>query len=335
MTMDPLAPCAFRRVQRGRTLCTRATDEFDQTVWPEVCARCPVPGWLAAGICQYLDIGTEVGKNLGAASPRVQTACRFFGVRLDGLKRCSTCPEFAAWEEGVGNGPTAASELAQSLPGEVLEAAMREALDRHMQQEQVRLMPQCYRVGAAQCLRSPQLIPGGVLVLPPASLRATEPYRALVGQVLQSGGAAALVYTGPMRDIDSLCDLCLSVQQCPHIVIDLSEWDSGALFALGLAGALGRPMLLLRGRDATPPFTPQGMAIYEYATGEELAMLLVQGLRLEIKEGEAQPSQQAEPPGEEPAPGEAPGQEEAGQGKAPPREAPKAARKARTKGRDK
>jgi|GEM_PF-2308642 len=312
MTMDTPPACSFRRVLRGQTLCTRATDEFDQAVWPEVCARCPVPGWLAAGICRHLDIGTEVGKNLAAASPRVRIACSFFGIRLEGLERCRTCPEFSAWEAGAG--PSAASELAQALPGEVLEAAMREALDRHVQQERPRLMPQCFRVGATQCLRSPEIIPNGVLVLPPASLRATEPYRALVGQVLQSGGAAGLIYTGPMRDVDSLCDLCLSVQQCPHIVIDLGEWDAGALFALGLAGALGRQMLLIRGRDVTPPFTPLGMATYEYATGDELAMLLVQGLGLEI------PEQAAD---KQPAPDAAPAQE-AGAPEAPAQEKPKA-----------
>lgn len=284
MIMDTLVPCAFRRVQRGQTLCNRATDEYDQTVWPEVCARCPVPIWLAAGICKHLDIGTEVGKNLAAASPRVLTACRFFGVRLDGLERCRACPEFAAWEGESGEGPSAASELAQSIPSEVLEGAMREALDRHVQREKIRLMSQCFRIGAAQCLRAPQIISNGVLVLPPASLRATEPYRALVGQVLRSGGVEGLIYTGPVRDVDSLCDLCLTIQQCPRIVVDVGEWDSGALFALGLAGALGRPALLIRGRDATPPFTPQGLPISEYATGEDLAMLLVHGLGLQIRE---------------------------------------------------
>jgi hypothetical protein len=126
------------------------------------------------------------------------------------------------------------------------------------------------------------------LVLPPASLRTSEAYPALVAQVLQSGGIEALVFTEPLQDVDSLCDLCLSVQQCPRAVIDLSEWDIGALFALGLAGALGRPMLLLRGRDTTPPFTPQGLPISSYMTGDELAMLLVEGLGLEMQEEEGQ-----------------------------------------------
>jgi hypothetical protein len=298
MTMDPLPPCAFRRVQRGQTLCTRATDEFDQSVGSEICARCPVPGWLADGICKHLDIGTEVGKKLGAESPRVFTACRFFGVRLDGLQRCGSCPEFTAWEGAES--PSAASDLAQSIPGEVLEEAMREALDRHVRQEKMRLMPQCFRAGATQCLRFPKIIPNGVVVLPPASLRTSEAYPALVAQVLQSGGVEPLIFTGPLQDVDSLCDLCLSIQRCPRVVIDLSEWDLGALFALGLAGALGRPMLLLRGRDTTPPFTPQGLPISSYMTGDELAMLLMEGLGLEMQEQVR----------EEPAPEESSGQSE-------------------------
>jgi hypothetical protein len=329
MTVDPLPPCAFRRVQRGQTLCTRATDEFDQAVWPTVCANCPVPGWLATGICKHLDIGTEVGKNLAAESPRVLTACRFFGVHLEGLERCRTCPEFAAWEAGTGNEPAAASELAQSLPGEVLEEAMREALDRYVRQEKVRMMQQCFRAGATQCLRFPQFTPNGVLVLPPASLRGTEPYPALVAQVLHSGGVEGLVYTDPMRDVDSLCDLCLSVQQCARVVLDLSEWDVGALFTMGLAGALGRPMLLLRGQDTTPPFAPQGLPISSYATGEELAMMLVEGLGLEIKEEGA--SQEATAAEERPIPEEAPAQEKGGQGDKPVQEEPEVKGRARAR----
>jgi hypothetical protein len=313
MDAPALVPCPFRRVDRGQTLCTRAADEFDQAVWPEVCARCPVPGWISAGTCRHLDIGTEVGRNLAAASPRVSTACRFFGVRLDGLERCRTCPEFAAWDTAAGEGPAAASELAQSLPGEVLEEAMREALDRHVQQERVRMMPQCFRAGAAQCLRSPQFVPNAVLVVPPASLRATEPYRALVGEVLKSGGAEALVYSAALHDVDSLCDLCLAVQQCSHVVVDLSEWDTGVLFAWALAMALGRPPLALRGRDTTPPFVPQGLPISEYTSGEELAMLLVQGLGLELKAQEG--GQPAESPQEQ---GAAPAQAQAAPAKKKP-----------------
>jgi hypothetical protein len=188
---------------------------------------------------------------------------------------------------------------------------MREALDRHVQKERVRMMPQCFRAGAAQCLRSPQFAPNWVLVVPPASLRATEAYPALAGQVLKSGGVEALVYTAALGDVDSLCDLCLSVQQCPRVVVDLSEWDEGALLALALAGALGRPTLMVRGRDTTPPFTPQGLPISEYATGEDLAMLLVQGLGLEIKAEADQPPQEAAPQGEAPAQEEAKSEEKA------------------------
>jgi hypothetical protein len=292
----------------------RATDEFDQAVWPETCSRCPVPGWVAAGICKHLDIGTEVGAKVGVESPRVFTACRFFGVRLDGLERCRTCPEFTAWDGQSQPGAAPEGMLAQSIPSEVLEQAVREALDRQVQRERVRMMPQCFRIGATQCLRSPRFAPNWVLVLPPASLRSAEPYRNLVGETLKRGGVEALFYTSPLRDVDSLCDLCLSVQQCPRIVVDVSEWDVAALLAMGLAGALGRQFLLLRGQDSTPPFAPQGLPIYEYTTGEDLATLLVQGLGLEIKAeaGEAQAQEGAEP-------GES--QVQKGTGEIPPAEA--------------
>jgi len=302
MTTEQLAPCAFRYVERGQTLCSRAGDAFDQAVWPEVCVRCPVPSWVAAGICQHLDIGTEVGENLGAQPPRVSTACRFFGVRLNGLERCGTCPEFAAWQGPVAAGASAEGLLAQGIPGEVLEAAVREALDRQVQRERVRMMPQCFRIGAAQCLRAPELVPNWILVLPPASLRSAESYRNLVGEVLKSGAVEALFFTSSLRDVDSLCDLCLSVQQCPRIIVDVTEWDVEALFAVGLAGALGRQLLLLRGRDTTPPFTPQGLSIYEYTTGEDLAMVLVRGLGLEMRAEEKKGAE-----GNEAAPGETQG----------------------------
>jgi hypothetical protein len=203
--------------------------------------------------------------------------------------------------------------LAESIPAEVLESAVREAVQRQVERERVRLMPQCFRLGAPQCLRSPQLVPNQVLVLPPASLRSSEPYRTLAGEVLKSGGVDALVFTAPLHDVDTLCDLCLSVQQCPRVVIDLSEWDVGALFALGLAGGLGRHILLIRGRDTTPPFVPQGLPVFEYSTGEELAALLVGGLELQLQppqEKAIEAPAEAGPKGAETVQGEeAPGQE--------------------------
>lgn len=296
------APCAYRRIQRGQTFCSRATDEFDQAVSIGTCLRCPVPDWLAAGICRHLDIGTEVGRNLGAAVPRVLTACCFFGVRLDGLERCRTCPQFDRWDGKSEPDLTPEQVLARSIPGEALEQAMRQALDRHVERERLRMMGQCFRAAAPNCLRSPQFTPNWVLVVPPPSLRANDGYRGLVSQVLKSGGQEGLVFTAELHDIDTLCDLCLTIQQCARIVVDLSEWDTAALFALGLAGGLGRPILMIRGRDATPPFIPQGLPAYEYGTGDELAMLLIQGLGLQIQpptgEGEAQADAEQGAPGE-------------------------------------
>ncbi len=294
-----LAPCVYRRIQRGQTFCSRATDEFDQIVSPGTCARCPVPGWLAAGVCQHLDVGTEVGRNLGAESPRVYTACRFFGVRLEGLERCRTCPQFAPWDGKSQEELPEEQILARSIPGEALEQAIRQALDRHVERERIRMMGQCFRAAATSCLRSPQFVPNWVLVVPPPSLRSNDGYRGLVGEVLKGGEREGFIFNAALRDVDTLCDLCLTVQQCARAVIDLSEWDTAALFALGLAGGLGRPILMIRGRDATPPFVPQGLPVYEYGTGDELAMLLIQGLGLKMRppsgEGEGRPAEEAAP----------------------------------------
>jgi len=269
--------CAYRRVERGRTFCTRATDEFDREVWPEVCARCPVPAWLAAGICTHLDIGTEVARKVdGEAGPRVFTACRFFRERLDGLERCRSCPHFSPWQgeesEAEEGGSEDTSAEGEQSPEESQAAA-----------EPLRMMPACFRAGVAQCLRFPELVPDRVLVLPPPSIRPAEPYRALVEQILKQGGLQALFFVGPLRDVDGLCDLCLAVQQCPRLIVDVSEWDAGALFAMGLGRALGRGLLLIRGQDSTPPFIPQGLPVHEYSSGEELAMLLVRGLGISLQ----------------------------------------------------
>ncbi len=276
-----LAPCAYRRVYRGQTYCTRATDEFDRLVWPEVCARCPAPAWLEAGVCRHLDVGTEVGKNLGAQAPRVYTACRFFGVRLDGLERCGTCPEFVAWE-GEEDSPATVQQVARSIPGEVIEEAVEEAVGRHMREAMPAMMPRCFRAGVEACVRSPRFSPRMILIMPPASLRQNEGYRMLVGDLLKQGSVQGLFFTSPLEDVDSLCDLCLSVQQCSHLVVDLGEWDRAALFAMGLARALGREILMIRGDDPTPPFVPQGLPVFEYDTAERLGVLLVQGLGLTL-----------------------------------------------------
>lgn len=288
-TPAPLAPCAYRRVFRGQTYCSRATDELDQAVWPEVCARCPVPTWLQAGVCRHLDVGTEVARKVGDEGPRVYTACRFFHERLEGLERCRTCPEFALWDGQEESTATAAQRLARSVPLEALEEAVQKTLDRHVERASPRTMTRCFRAGVERCIREPRWLPNHVLVLPPASLRPAEPYRGLVAEVLKRGGLEGLFFLGPLKDVDALCDLCLAVQQCLRVVIDLSEWDAAALFALGLAGALGREMLLVRGPDATPPFVPQGLPVYEYSDGQRLAMILVGGLGLELREEKAGP----------------------------------------------
>jgi len=311
-----LAPCAYRRVHRGQTFCSRGTDEFDRAVWPQVCARCPVPAWLEAGICEHLDIGTEVGRHLGAESPpRVYTACRFFNVRLDGLERCQTCPEFSLWEEQEEKGPSPARRLVGSMPRELLEEAVQDAVDRHVLSSEMRLMPRCFRAGVAQCIRSPELVPNWVMVIPPASLRQAEAYRSLVGGILKEGGLEGMLYTGPLKDVDSLCDLCLIVQQCPRLVIDVSEWDPGVLFAIALGGALGRQILMIRSQDSTPPFVPQGLPIDVYATAQDLAVLLVQGLRIQLPAAQGEEGPAEAPPEEEPGEaegaGEVAGEEEA------------------------
>jgi len=276
---------------------------MDQAVWPEVCARCPVPTWLQAGVCRHLDVGTEVARKLGEEGPRVYTACRFFHERLEGLERCSTCPEFVRWEGRDEEEATATRRLARSVPLEALEEAMRETLERHAEGASPRIMTRCFRAGVERCIRGPQWLPKHVLVLPPASIRPAEPYRGLVAEVLKRGGLEGLFFLGPLKDVDALCDLCLAVQQCPRLVIDLSEWDAAALFALGLGGALGRDLLLLRGPDATPPFVPQGLPVYEYSDGQRLAMILVGGLGLEIQEERAGPTAPPVEPAQEAAEG--------------------------------
>jgi hypothetical protein len=271
-------PCWFRRVDRGRTFCTRATDEFDREVWPTACNACPVPGWLEAGICAHLDIGTELARKMGGeAGPRVFTACRFFRERLEGLERCRGCKEFTPWKP------------------EPSEEAEEEA-----RKETPRLMPACFRAGVESCLRSVQVVPNWVLVLPPPSLRLAEGYRSLVETILKQGGLQGVFFLGPLRDIDGVCELCAAVQQSPRLVVDLSEWDPGALFAMGLGQALGRELLLIRGQDATPPFVPQGFPIYAYGSGEELATVLVKGLgiRLQPPEGNKAKPVPEEPPQE-------------------------------------
>lgn len=285
MAPSPLAPCAYRRVWRGQTFCSRATDEFDQQVWPEVCARCPVPAWLSEGICRHLDIGTEVGKVPGKESPRVFTSCRFFRERLDGLERCRKCPHFVQrGEQEEEEEQTAVQRLAESVPTELLEEAVQETLERHIRSRAPRMMVRCFRAGVARCLRDPKRMAKWVLVVPPASLAQAEGYWALISGLLKEGRLEGYFFRGPLKDVDSLCDLCFSIQQSPRLVVDLSEWDAAALFALALGMALGREVLLLRGRDATPPFVPQGLPIQEYGSGEELAMVLVQGLGIRLPE---------------------------------------------------
>lgn len=280
-----LSPCVYRRVWRGQTFCSRATDEFDQQVWPEVCARCPVPAWLSEGICRHLDIGTEVGRMPGKTGPRVFTSCRYFQERLEGLERCRTCPQFVRRSEEEETGESAVARLAETVPTPLLEEALQETLERHVGSRTPRMMVRCFRAGVARCLRAPQRVGNGVLVVPPASLRPVEGYRALVAGLLKEGGLEGYFFLGVLRDIDALCDLCLGIQQSPRLVVDLSEWDPAALFALALGTALGREVLLLRGRDPTPPFTPQGLPFQEYGSGEELVMALAQGLGIRLPEG--------------------------------------------------
>ncbi len=307
---DLLAPCAFRRVAQGQALCMLASDEFDRPVWAETCRRCPVPGWLAAGICTHLDVATEVARKLGVEPPVVRTACRFFNERMDGVERCKSCPEFKPWQGGQPEegGPTATQQIAESIPREVLEQAVKEALDRRAEQETVRAMLRCFRLGVDRCFRVSEFAPGRVMVLPPPSLRGAESYISLIGEVLKQGQLEPIFFQGNFKDIDGVCDLCAIVQHCGHSVIDVGEWDPAALFALGLAGALGRSMLLIRQQDATPPFTPQGFPIAEYSNGEDLAMALVRGLQIQL------PPQGAQ--GQQVPPGPQEGQVEAKQAKA-------------------
>lgn len=290
MTDHPsLSPCAYRRVWRGQTFCSRATDEFDQQVWPEVCARCPVPAWLEEGICRHLDIGTEVGKMPGKESPRVFTSCRFFHERLDGLERCRKCPHFSRREEQeVEEEQTAVERLAESVPTALLEEAVQETLERHIRSRVPRMMVRCFRAGVGRCLRAPKRMAKWVLVVPPPSLAQAEGYWALISGLLKEGHLEGYFFRGPLRDVDSLCDLCFSIQQSPRLVVDLSEWDAATLFALALGTALGREVLLLRGRDPTPPFVPQGLPIQEYGSGEELVMVLSQGLGIQLPKGEGE-----------------------------------------------
>lgn len=287
MENPTLSPCAYRRVWRGQTFCSRAIDEFDQQVWPEVCARCPIPAWLAEGICRHLDIGTEVGKVPGRESPRVFTSCRFFHERLDGLERCRRCPQFVRREEQeVEEEETAVERLAETVPTALLEEAVQETLERHIRSRAPRMMVRCFRAGVARCLREPKRMATWVLVIPPASLAQAEGYWALISGLMREGNLEGYFFRGPLRDVDSLCDLCFSIQQSPRLVVDLSEWDAAALFAMALGMALGREVLLLRGRDPTPPFVPQGLPIQEYGSGEELVMVLVQGLGIQLPKGE-------------------------------------------------
>ncbi len=269
-------PCWFRRVDRGRTFCTRATDEFDREVWPGACNACPVPGWLEAGVCTYLDIGTELARKMGGEEgPRVFTACHFFRERLEGLERCRTCEQFT---------PRKMEPEVEEEPSEP---------------ETVRMMPACFRAGVERCLRSPKVMQDWVLVLPPPSLRPAEAYRGLVETILKQGGLQGVFFLGPLREIDGLCDLCAAVQQSPRLVVDLSEWDPGALFAMALGQALGRGLLLVRGQDATPPFVPQGFPVYAYGTGDELAMILVNGLGIQLRRPEERKAKQGEVPQQE------------------------------------
>ena len=300
-----LSPCAYRRVWRGQTFCSRATDEFDQQVWPEVCARCPVPAWLAEGICRHLDIGTEVGPMPGQESPRVFTSCRFFHERLDGLQRCRTCPQFVRRNEAKEEEEEAVSRLAASVPSALLEEAVRETLERHVRSRAPRMMTRCFRLGVTRCQRAPRRMPNWVLVIPPASLRTVEGYRALVAGLLKEGGLEGYFFLGSLKDVDALCDLCFSIQQSPRLVVDLSEWDPAALFSLALGTALGREMLLLRGRDPTPPFVPQGLPIQEYGSGEELAMVLMQGLGIHLPAEKGAETQEKDAQDQASAPGAA------------------------------
>jgi hypothetical protein len=291
-----------------------------------------VPAWLAEGICLHLDIGVEIGRKGGGDVLRVSTACRFFRERLNGLARCADCPEFSPWQgEGSVDEELAGRDVDPTGPETGATPGPRGTV------KGLRMMPGCFRIGVRHCLRSPELVPNWVVVVPPSSQRPMEPYRALVNGLLEEGGLQGLFFTGPLADVDALCDLCLAVQQSPNVVVDAAEWDAAAVFALAVAGALGRRLLLVRGQDSTPPFKPQGLPVYEYASSEDLAMLLFSGLGIQpgpAKEtppeegsaGQEAPEQQdvpaekatESPPGDGSAPTDRPGQEE----EVPPDEAP-------------
>ena len=296
MTEDvSLLPCAFRYVRLGRTFCLRALDEYDQEVWPQDCAQCPVPPWLAEGICRHLDLGISLGKRARDEPPQALTACRFFGVRLDGLKRCQTCPEFSRWEpQARQNVLSAIERLSRYAPGELIEEALQEILVERGAAE-TPMMSGCFRAGVNQCLYNPQQNPAWVLVLPPSEQGPAEAYRGLFQELLRAGGREGLFFLGAMEDVDGLCNLCLAIQQAGSVVIDLSQWDAKALFALALGGALARPLLLVREQDSTPPFVPQGIPVFEYTNGESLAVLVVQGLGLQLEQAQVEPEAKPEP----------------------------------------
>ncbi|MBN1483175.1 MAG: hypothetical protein JXA37_00495 [Chloroflexia bacterium] len=293
-----LAPCSYRYVQLGRTFCRRALDEFDQEVWPQDCRLCPVPAWLERGICRHLDIGISLGNRAREEPPQAHTSCRFFGLRLEGLGRCETCPEFERGEaERMPQPPSALERLRRCAPAELVEEVRKE-LRMEAGADDPRMMTGCFRAGVSHCLYKAQYNPQWVLVLPPSSQGNADEYCGLVEGLLEQGGREGLFLLGPLEDVDSLCNLCLAVQQSAVVVIDLSEWDAKGLFALALGGALGRPCLLLRQYDSTPPFVPQGLPVFTYANGEELALLLLQGLGLELKEGPAGAEGEAPPDNE-------------------------------------
>ncbi len=221
----------------------------------------------------------------GKESPRIFTSCRFFHEQLDGLERCRKCPHFAQREEQEEEEQTAVERLAESIPTTLPEEAVQETLERHIRSRSPRMMVRRFRAGVGRCLRGPKRMARWVLVVPPASLRTVDGYQALVAGLLKEGELEGYFFLGPLKDVDSLCDLCFSIQQSPRLVVDLSEWDAAALFTLALGMALGREVLLLRGRDPTPPFVPQGLPIQEYGSGEELVMVLTQGLEIRLPKG--------------------------------------------------
>lgn len=137
------------------------------------------------------------------------------------------------------------------------------------------IMRRCFKIGLKKCPKEINFSPKMVFVAMPFRPDFQDLYKYAIRPALEELGLKIWKADEKISNIDVMCKICHGIQECSHVIANISDWNPNVLFEMGLAYGTGKNVVLIKNRKEEVPVDLRGLEYIDYEDIDELKRNLI------------------------------------------------------------